>query len=113
MSENHLADFLGADLLGESKEEEKSKSIFGNTGWLTPAQLLEFAKEVAVMAQEAHEKQVFVRTWCDKGEKSGKPYFQIRLDNIDKVERWKAIQEIRNKKNPAASFASDAADLLK
>jgi hypothetical protein len=113
MSDNaHLADFLGDDILGETKvEPEKAESIWFNTGWVTPAQLLDKAKELASMAQEASEKDVFVRVWCDKGEKSH-PYTQIRVDNTDKVTRWKKIQEAKLKRSAGADFASKGQDDL-
>lgn len=108
----HLEDFLGSDLLGDTEKiEEKQESIWFNTGWITPAQLLERAKELAAMAQDAHEKDVFVRVWCDKGEKSH-PYTQIRVDNTDKVTRWKKIQEAKAKRSAGANFASKGQDDL-
>jgi hypothetical protein len=102
---SHIEDFVGADVLAESKEEEKQESTWFNTGWLTPAQLLEKAKELAGMAQEAADKDVFVRIWCDKGVKSH-PYTQIRVDNTDKVTRWDKIQEAKAKRSAGADFAA-------
>ena len=113
MSEtNHMEDFLGSEILGETKQEpEKQDSIWFNTGWVTPAQLLEKAKELAKMAQEAHDKDVFIRVWCDKGAKSH-PYAQIRVDNTDKVTRWTKITEAKNKRSASADFASKTGDDL-
>lgn len=108
----HLEDFLGDEILGKTEEKvEKQESTWFNTGWITPAQLLEKAKELAKMAQEAHDKDVFVRVWCDKGEKSH-PYAQIRVDNTDKVTRWTKIQEAKAKRSAGAEFASKPADDL-
>ncbi len=103
---SHIEDFVGADILAETETEpEKQESIWFNTGWITPAQLLERAKELAAMAQEANDKDVFIRVWCDKGQKSH-PYTQIRVDNTDKVTRWKKIQEAKEKRSAGANFAS-------
>ena len=87
-----------------------SKSLFGNTGFKTPAEVKDFARAIFAMATEAEKADKFIRLWCDNGEKNnGRPYFQMYVDSWKKQDRWSWLkgkaQEAKARKERKAAEA--------
>lgn len=88
-------------------------TVFINTNFLTPKEMMDKARELFAIAKLAEKQDKFVRVWCDKGEKTGFPYAQAYVDKMSKADRWtwlkgrKAEREQRDAKQSTTAASGD------
>lgn len=88
---------------------EKNKTVFLNTNFLKPQEMMDLARELFQVAKDAAAQDKFVRVWCDNGKNTGFPYGQVYIDKWTKDNRWKWLKGREVERKAAAERKANAA----